>query len=39
MRRYGHEQFLVRGLRNVTHVVLLAVIASNLLQHASTLTG
>ncbi len=39
MRSYGLEQFLVRGLRNVTNVVLLAVIASNILQHASTLTG
>jgi hypothetical protein len=39
MRGYGLEQFLVRGLRNVTNVVLLAVIASNILQHAATLAG
>lgn len=39
MRSYALEQFLVRGLRTVTNVVLLAVIASNILQHASTLAG
>jgi transposase len=39
MRAYGLDQFLVRGLRNVTNVVLLAVLASNILQHASTLLG
>lgn len=39
MRSYGLEQFLVRGLRNVTNVVLFAVIASNIMQHASTLAG
>ncbi len=39
MRSFGLEQFLVRGLRNVTNVVLLAVIASNILQHAATLLG
>jgi transposase len=39
MRSFGLEQFLVRGLRNVTSVVLLAVIASNILQHATTLMG
>ena len=39
MRRYGLEQFRVRGLRNVTNVALLAVLASNILQHAATLMG
>lgn len=39
MRSYGLQQVLVRGLRNVTNVVLLAVIASNILQHAATLAG
>jgi hypothetical protein len=39
MRSYGLEQFVVRGLRKVTNVVLLAAIASNILQHAATLLG
>jgi transposase len=39
MRSYGLEQFLVRGVRNVTNVVLLAVIAANILQHTATLAG
>ncbi len=39
MRSYGLDQFLVRGLHNVTNVVLLAAIASNILQHASTFLG
>ena len=30
---------VVRGLRKVTNVVLLAVMASNILQHAATLMG
>jgi transposase len=34
---HGVSQFLVRGLTKVTNVTLLAVIASNLLQHAATL--
>lgn len=34
---HGVNQFLVRGLAKVTNVTLLAVIASNLLQHAATL--
>lgn len=34
---HGLNQFLVRGLTKVTNVTLLAVIASNLLQHAATL--
>jgi transposase len=34
---YGLDRFLVRGLQKVTCVALLAAIASNLLQHASTL--
>jgi transposase len=36
---HGVEQFLVRGLAKVTCVALLAAIASNVLQHASTLLG
>ena len=36
---HGVDQFLVRGLAKVTCVALLAAIASNLLQHASTLLG
>ena len=35
--RQGLDQFLVRGLRKVTNVVLLGTIALNLLQHASAL--
>lgn len=35
--RQGLDQFLVRGLRKVTNVVLLGTIAYNLLQHASSL--
>jgi transposase len=38
-RLRGVDQFLVRGLGKVTSVVLLAAIASNLLQHASALLG
>jgi transposase len=38
-RALGLDQFLVRGLRKVTNVVLLTVIASNLLQHAAVLMG
>jgi transposase len=34
---HGVDQFLVRGLAKVTCVVLFAAIASNLLQHATTL--
>lgn len=34
---HGVNQFLVRGIGKVTCVALLAVIASNLLQHATTL--
>lgn len=34
---HGVERFLVRGLTKVTCVALLAAIASNLLQHATTL--
>lgn len=34
---HGVNQFLVRGLAKVTCVVLLGVLTSNLLQHASTL--
>lgn len=34
---HGVDQFLVRGLAKVTCVVLLGAIASNLLQHATTL--
>lgn len=34
---HGVDQFLLRGLTKVTSVVLLGAIASNLLQHASTL--
>jgi hypothetical protein len=33
----GLDQFLVRGLTKVTSVVLLSALASNLLQHATTL--
>ena len=36
---HGVEQFLVRGLAQVTCVARLAAIASNVLQHASTLLG
>ena len=36
---HGVDQFLVRGLQKVTCVALLGAIASNLLQHASTLLG
>ena len=36
---HGVEQFLVRGLAKVTSVALLAAIASNVLQHASTCSG
>lgn len=36
---HGVNQFLVRGLGKVTCVALLAAVASNLLQHASTLLG
>lgn len=35
----GLDRFLVRGLEKVTCVALLGAIASNLLQHASTLLG
>lgn len=34
---HGVDQFLVRGLKKVTCVVLLGAIASNLLQHAASL--
>lgn len=34
---YGLDRFLVRGIQKVTCVALFAAIASNLLQHASTL--
>ncbi|HWO25591.1 MAG TPA: transposase [Kofleriaceae bacterium] len=34
---HGIDRFLVRGLEKVTCVALLGAIASNLLQHASTL--
>ncbi|MND06839.1 hypothetical protein D3C83_284690 [compost metagenome] len=34
---HGVDQFLVRTVAKVTSVVLLGAIASNLLQHASTL--
>jgi transposase len=34
---HGVDQFLIRGLAKATSVALLGVIASNLLQHASTL--
>ncbi|SRR5579883_20556 len=37
LRRYGLEQFLVRGTKKVTNVALLVAITSNLLQHATTL--
>ncbi len=36
---HGVDHFLVRGLAKVTCVALLAAIASNVLQHASTLLG
>jgi transposase len=36
---HGVDQFLVRGLAKVTCVALLGAIASNLLQHATTLLG
>src|SRR5262249_7113508 len=36
---YGLDRFVVRGHHKVTCVVLFAAIASNLLQHASTLLG
>jgi transposase len=39
MRSYGLDHFLVRGVRNVISVVLLASIASNILAHAATLLG
>jgi hypothetical protein len=37
MKHHGLEQFLARGLAKATSVVLLGAIASNLLQHATTL--
>ena len=36
-QRFGMRQFLVRGLNNVTCVVLLTALAANLLAHASAL--
>lgn len=36
---HGLDQFLVRGIAKATCVALLGAIASNLLQHASTLLG
>jgi transposase len=36
-QRYGMRQFLVRGMKKVTCVVMLTVLASNLLAHASAL--
>jgi transposase len=36
---HGLDRFFVRGLEKVTCVALLSAIASNLLQHASTLLG
>jgi transposase len=36
---HGVDQFLVRGVAKVTCVALLGAIASNLLQHATTLLG
>lgn len=36
---HGVDQFLVRGVAKVTCVVLMAVIASNVLQHAHALLG
>ena len=36
---HGIDQFLVRGVAKVTCVALLGAIASNLIQHATTLLG
>lgn len=38
-KHHGLDQFLVRGIAKATCVVLLGAIASNLLQHATTLLG